>query len=97
MIRFLFVVSVICFFYTLSYSQDVKKKKQEEGFICYYPVEIETAFPGGEDAWKSYLDTNFAKLDIASFYPNPKRDSTISVLIEFTIDTVGNIAIKREE
>ena len=97
MIRFLFVVSLVCFFYTLSYSQDVKKKKQEEGFICYYPVEIEAAFPGGEDTWKSYLDTNFAKLDITSFYPNPKTDSTIKVFIEFIIDTLGNIVKSTEE
>ena len=97
MLKFLFVFPVVCFFYTLSYSQDVKKKKQEERFICYYPVEIEAEFPGGEKAWKRFLDTNFVKLDIDSFYPNPKRDSTIRVFIEFIIDTVGNIVIKTEE
>ena len=92
--KFLFVFTVACFFYTLSYSQDLKKKKPEVGFVCYYPVEIEAEFPGGEKAWKRFLDTNFAKLDIDRFYPNPKTDSTIKVFMEFTIDTVGNIIVK---
>lgn len=97
MIKILFIIPIVCFFYTLTYSQDVKKKKQEEWFVCYYPGDTEAEFPGGEKAWKIFLDSNFAKLDIDSFYPNPKIDSTIRVFIEFIIGTAGNIVLKAPE
>lgn len=91
MIKLLFLITIACIFCNLSYSQNVKEKKQEEAFA---PLEIEAAFPKGPDAWKRFLDTNFAKLNIESFYPNPKSDSSFKLVIEFIIDSAGNSIVK---
>ncbi len=97
MIKLLLAISVVCIFCNISYSQNVENKKQEEETICFYPIEIEADYPGGEVAWKRFLVTNFAKLNIENFFPNPKSDSTIKLLIEFIIDTAGNMILKAPE
>ena len=45
---------------------------------------------------KNFLIPTLLK-NIESFFPNPKYDSTIILLIEFAIDTTGNIIIKTQE
>jgi hypothetical protein len=91
MIKLLLANSLVCIFCNLSYSQNVKEKNKEEAFT---PLEIEAAFPKGQDAWKRFLDSNFAKLNIESFYPNPKSDSSFRIVIDFIIDSTGNSIVK---
>ena len=52
-------------------------------------VDIEASFPGGDMAWRRYLETN-ANGQVAS--DNGAPDGTYTVIVQFIVDKEGNIS-----
>jgi beta-lactamase regulating signal transducer with metallopeptidase domain len=60
---------------------------QDTPKVIYERVEIEASFPGGESAWKAFLENN---LDENVAVKNKAKPGTYTVFIQFIVDKEGN-------
>lgn len=66
-------------------AQDVKPTTDS----IFTKVEAEIAFPGGDQVWRNFLVRN---LNIEVPYNNGARPRKYTVVIQFVVDTAGNIS-----
>jgi periplasmic protein TonB len=61
-----------------------RREQQDEGFI---PIEIESEYPGGREAWLRFLIKNLR-------YPQSAQEIGIegTVIVEFVVDAKGNVS-----
>jgi protein TonB len=66
----------------------VEEKKEDENKI-FEKVEIEAAFPGGESAWRKYLERN---LNPSAPVDNGAPEGTYTVYVQFVVSKDGSIS-----
>lgn len=66
----------------------IEEKKDDENKI-FEKVEIEAKFPGGDAAWKRYLERNLSNFNPAD---NGAPAGTYTTYIQFVVDKDGNIS-----
>ncbi|MDP9230035.1 MAG: energy transducer TonB [Bacteroidota bacterium] len=68
--------------------QVIEEKKEDENQI-FTKVEVEASFPGGEGAWRKYLERS-----LSTFNPgeNGAAEGTYTVHVKFIVDKLGNIS-----
>ena len=67
---------------------EVEEKKEDENRI-FEKVEIEAKFPGGEGAWKKYLERN---LNPNAPVDNGAPEGTYTVYVQFVVSKDGSIS-----
>lgn len=67
---------------------EVPKKDDDENKV-FNKVEVEAAFPGGETAWRRYLQNN---LDANTPIDNGAPEGTYSVIVRFIVSRDGSIS-----
>lgn len=67
----------------------IEEKKEEDENKVFEKVEIEAAFPGGESAWRKYLERN---LNANAPVDNGAPEGQYTVWIQFIVDKEGNIS-----
>ena len=72
---------------------EVPKVDDDEGKI-FNKVEVEAAFPGGEGAWRRYLQNN---LDANAPVDNGAPEGTYQVIIRFIVSKDGSISDVQSE
>lgn len=66
----------------------VEKKNEEENKI-FEKVEVEASFPGGDAAWRKFLERNLrADVPIENAVP----PGSYTVLVQFVVDKEGNVS-----
>ena len=68
--------------------QVIEEKKEDENKV-FEKVEIEAAFPGGESAWRKYLERN---LNANTPVDNGAPEGSYTVWVQFIVDKEGNIS-----
>lgn len=68
--------------------QVIEEKKDDENKI-FEKVEIEAQFPGGDAAWKKYLERNLSSFNPAD---NGAPAGTYTTYVQFVVDKDGNIS-----
>jgi N-acetylmuramoyl-L-alanine amidase len=66
--------------------QDRHKRATQDTDIVFEKVEIEAAFPGGEKAWRAFLEKN---LDANVPVKNGVKPGTYTVFVQFIVDKNG--------
>ena len=69
--------------------QVVEVKKDDDENKIFDKVEIEASFPGGDAAWRKYLERN-ANGQVAT--DNGAPEGTYTVVVQFVVDKEGNIS-----
>jgi protein TonB len=69
--------------------QIVEEKKEEDENKIFDKVEIDAAFPGGDAAWRRYLERN---LNAQVPADNGASEGTYTVMVQFIVDKEGNIS-----
>jgi len=67
---------------------EVPKKDDDENKV-FNKVEVEASFPGGESAWRRYLQNN---LDANTPIDNGAPEGTYSVIVRFIVSRDGSIS-----
>ena len=68
---------------------DGQQQSKIEDEQIFQKVETEASFPGGHEEWKRYLEKN---LDVNVPFHNGAPNATYTVMIQFIVDTEGNIS-----
>jgi len=66
----------------------IMEKANDDSDIIFSKVEIEAAFPGGDAAWRRYLEKNLMNFNPAD---NGAPDGMYTVRVRFIVDKQGNI------
>ncbi len=67
----------------------IPRNKNADDNKIFEKVEVESSFPGGEPAWKKYIERNLAGINPAiKGAPN----GTYTVYVQFVVDKEGNIS-----
>ncbi len=69
--------------------QVIEEKKDDDENKIFDKVEIEAGFPGGEGAWKRYLEKNLSGFNPAE---NGAPEGTYTTYVQFVVDKEGNIS-----
>ena len=69
--------------------QIVEEKKEEDENKIFDKVEIDAAFPGGDAAWRRFLERT---LNAQTPADNGASEGTYTVMIQFIVDKEGNIS-----
>lgn len=69
--------------------QVIEQKKDDDENKIFEKVEIEAKFPGGDAAWKKYLERNLSNFNPAD---NGAPAGTYTVYVQFVVDKDGNIS-----
>lgn len=69
--------------------QVIEEKKEDDENKVFEKVEIEAAFPGGESAWRKYLERN---LNANTPVDNGAPEGSYTVWVQFIVDKEGNIS-----
>ncbi|MGC4037364.1 MAG: energy transducer TonB [Chitinophagaceae bacterium] len=69
--------------------QVIEEKKEDDENKIFEKVEIEAAFPGGESAWRKYLERN---LNANTPVDNGAPEGSYTVWVQFIVDKEGNIS-----
>ena len=69
--------------------QVIEEKKDEDENKIFEKVEVEAAFPGGDAAWRKFLERNL-RGDVASEAGAPAGSYT--VWVQFVVDKEGNVS-----
>jgi protein TonB len=69
--------------------QVIEEKKEDDENKVFEKVEIEAAFPGGEGAWRKYLERN---LNANTPVDNGAPEGSYTVWVQFIVDKEGNIS-----
>ena len=69
--------------------QVIEEKKEDDENKIFERVEVEAAFPGGESAWRKFLERNL-RADVATENGAPAGSYTVSV--QFVVDKEGNVS-----
>ena len=69
--------------------QIVEEKKEEDENKIFDKVEIDAAFPGGDAAWRRFLERN---LNASTPSDNGASEGTYTVMVQFVVDKEGNIS-----
>ena len=67
----------------------VEEKKEDDENKVFEKVEIEAAFPGGDAAWRRYLEKNLQGFNPAD---NGAPAANYTVFVQFIVDKEGNIS-----
>jgi protein TonB len=67
----------------------VEEKKEDDENKVFEKVEIEAAFPGGDAAWRRYLEKNLQGFNPAD---NGAPAGNYTVYVQFIVDKEGNIS-----
>lgn len=70
-------------------STDTTEDPEVSGNKIFEKVEIEASFPGGDAAWRKYLEKN---LDASIPVKNNAPEGTYTVIVQFIVDKEGNIS-----
>jgi protein TonB len=69
--------------------QVIEEKKEDDENKIFEKVEIEAMFPGGESAWRKYLERN---LNANTPVDNGAPEGSYTVWVQFIVDKEGNIS-----
>ena len=69
--------------------QVIEEKKDDDENKIFEKVEVEAAFPGGEGAWKKFLERNL-RADVAT--ENGAPAGSYTVWVQFVVDKEGNVS-----
>src|SRR5215831_11776721 len=69
--------------------QVIEEKKDDDENKIFEKVEIEASFPGGDAAWKKFLERNL-RADVATENGAPAGQYT--VWVQFVVDKEGNVS-----
>jgi protein TonB len=69
--------------------QVIEVKKEDDENKVFEKVEIEASFPGGESAWRKYLERN---LNPNAPVDNGAPEGSYTVWVQFIVDKEGNIS-----
>ena len=69
--------------------QVIEEKKEDDENKIFEKVEIEAAFPGGESAWRKYLERN---LNANTPVDNGAPEGSYTVWVQFIVDKEGKIS-----
>jgi periplasmic protein TonB len=69
--------------------QVIEEKKEDDENKIFEKVEVEAAFPGGESAWRKFLERNL-RADVATENGAPAGQYT--VWVQFVVDKEGNVS-----
>ena len=69
--------------------QVIEEKKEDDENKIFEKVEVEAAFPGGEGAWKKFLERNL-RADVAT--ENGAPAGSYTVWVQFVVDKEGNVS-----
>ena len=69
--------------------QVIEEKKEEDENKVFEKVEIEASFPGGDAAWRKFLERN---LNSNTPVDNGAPAGTYTVWVQFIVDKEGNIS-----
>ncbi|HYC39506.1 MAG TPA: energy transducer TonB [Chitinophagaceae bacterium] len=69
--------------------QIVEEKKEEDENKIFDKVEIDAAFPGGDGAWRRFLERN---LNASVPADNGASEGTYTVMVQFVVDKEGAIS-----
>ena len=69
--------------------QVIEEKKDDDENKIFEKVEIEASYPGGDAAWKKYLERNL-RGDVAS--ENGAPAGSYTVWVQFVVDKEGNVS-----
>lgn len=67
----------------------IEEKKEEDENKVFEKVEVEASFPGGERAWRTFLERN---LDANTPVDNGAPEGSYTVIVQFIVDKEGNIS-----
>ena len=67
----------------------VEEKKEDDENTVFTKVEVEAAFPGGDAAWRRYLEKNLQGFNPAD---NGAPAGNYTVFVQFIVDKEGNIS-----
>ena len=68
--------------------QVIEEKKEDENQV-FTKVEVEASFPGGEGAWRKYLERT---LNSSTPVDNGAPEGSYTVWVQFIVDKEGNIS-----
>jgi protein TonB len=69
--------------------QVIEEKKEDDENKIFEKVEVEASFPGGDGAWRKFLERNL-RGDVASEGGAPS--GTYTVVVQFVVDKEGNVS-----
>ena len=69
--------------------QVIEEKKEDDENKIFEKVEVEASFPGGDGAWRKFLERNL-RGDVAS--ENGAPAGTYTVVVQFVVDKEGNVS-----
>ena len=69
--------------------QVIEEKKDDDENKIFEKVEVEASFPGGDAAWRKFLERNL-RGDVAS--ENGAPAGTYTVVVQFVVDKEGNVS-----
>jgi protein TonB len=69
--------------------QVIEEKKEDDENKVFEKVEVEAAYPGGEGAWRKFLEKNLNG-QVAS--DNGAPEGSYTVWIQFIVDKEGNVS-----
>jgi len=69
--------------------QVIEEKKEDDENKIFEKVEVEASFPGGDGAWRKFLERNL-RGDVAS--ENGAPSGTYTVVVQFVVDKEGNVS-----
>src|SRR6266404_6240401 len=69
--------------------QVIEEKKEDDENKIFEKVEVEAAFPGGESAWRKFLERNL-RADVAT--ENGAPAGSYTVWVQFVVDKEGNVS-----
>ena len=69
--------------------QVIEEKKEDDENKIFEKVEVEASFPGGDSAWRKFLERNL-RGDVASEAGAPA--GTYTVVVQFVVDKEGNVS-----
>jgi protein TonB len=67
----------------------IEEKKEDDENKIFEKVEIEASFPGGDGAWRRYLEKNLQNFNPAD---NGAPAGNYTVYVQFIVDKEGNIS-----
>ena len=69
--------------------QVIEEKKEDDENKIFEKVEVEASFPGGDGAWRKFLERNL-RGDVATESGAPS--GTYTVVVQFVVDKEGNVS-----
>ena len=76
------------FEFTTQSDQGNEAVSQKDAYTVYRKVDVEASFPGGPNAWRTYLQKN---LDASIPANEGWKAGTYKIMIQFIVDKEGNI------